>query len=544
MKKAKLAYWLQVVGFVMFVICLQSYVQWSQEINCTFYDHKNCQFASEQNQDSFQKEIANKVLGKFSSQIIDNNLCFQLPLISTYVDNLQIQQVSQLQDKKHQPRLPFFLTSTTNQSSVYYCQLFTHDCDNCKIITRKDALSRGLHVPFGWDWRAYMNHYPEIIEWANGEISEEVALQHYNAIGKYETRIARKINMVLRYTACGNLAEQLYSHMAAITLATLTGAKLIFSPHIIYNENNELEGFSQEDILDMEHIIQYWKLKGVYIETNDTQSSPGFDNPDAAFIQDYYEGFGQYQYLQMRNFYRSTIPLLDVLYRIKRDMLYYYMQATIQNTFACLNGMVVDLPCTQFALDSQTTKTLYPQIAQSLKFSKNIYQLAFDIQQQISQMWTNQYNSIHLDLQVNMHQIQGGFDAYLDNFFKMLKLTQFNLNSIIYLKISMQNQQGKLRLFEKISRVIKSKNLAQDVTCKEQLLGYDIYSKLDQDMGDAVDMLVILNSTNFVGLRQSSFSFLSYELRRLQQESLGSSKLVNIPKFGQTQILEKGGVLS
>ena len=58
------------------------------------------------------------------------------------------------------------------------------------------------------------------------------AARHYLATGRAQGRVARRLRVILRYTACTGLINQHYSHIAAFTLAALVGAELVLPPAV------------------------------------------------------------------------------------------------------------------------------------------------------------------------------------------------------------------------------------------------------------------------------------------------------------------------
>ena len=57
--------------------------------------------------------------------------------------------------------------------------------------------------------------------------ARDAAKLHYMSHGYAENRVYKRIPLLLRYTACGGLMNQHYSHISAITLAAALGADII-----------------------------------------------------------------------------------------------------------------------------------------------------------------------------------------------------------------------------------------------------------------------------------------------------------------------------
>jgi hypothetical protein len=63
---------------------------------------------------------------------------------------------------------------------------------------------------------------------------QQYAASHYMEFGHKEARVYRRLPVLLRYTACGGLPEQHYSHLAAATLAAAMGADLLLPQALLW----------------------------------------------------------------------------------------------------------------------------------------------------------------------------------------------------------------------------------------------------------------------------------------------------------------------
>lgn len=72
-----------------------------------------------------------------------------------------------------------------------------------------------------FDWLAYLDYNPDV---ARSYSSQTLAQHHFVWRGMAEKRLAQRIPLVLRYSACGGLMNQHYSHVAAFSIARLLGA--------------------------------------------------------------------------------------------------------------------------------------------------------------------------------------------------------------------------------------------------------------------------------------------------------------------------------
>jgi hypothetical protein len=78
-------------------------------------------------------------------------------------------------------------------------------------------------LPAYFDWEAYLQFYPWLRR--QGITSELAAADHYLRIGRAQGRVGRRLRLLLRYIAGTGLINQHYSHVAALGLATMLGAR-------------------------------------------------------------------------------------------------------------------------------------------------------------------------------------------------------------------------------------------------------------------------------------------------------------------------------
>jgi hypothetical protein len=87
------------------------------------------------------------------------------------------------------------------------------------------AAAVSLNLPPAFDWKAYLDYNPDLPK--VGITTVQLAAQHFHDNGKKEGRVHKRIPLVLRYTACGGLMNQHYSHLAALVMAVSLGADVI-----------------------------------------------------------------------------------------------------------------------------------------------------------------------------------------------------------------------------------------------------------------------------------------------------------------------------
>ena len=58
------------------------------------------------------------------------------------------------------------------------------------------------------------------------------AIQHYKSVGKKQYRHCTRRPVLLRYSVCQELFNQMYAHMSALILADVLGADIVLPPSV------------------------------------------------------------------------------------------------------------------------------------------------------------------------------------------------------------------------------------------------------------------------------------------------------------------------
>jgi hypothetical protein len=87
-----------------------------------------------------------------------------------------------------------------------------------------------IAVPEDFDWRAYLLRYSDL---RNSNIrTRDAAVFHYVDNGYSEQRSYQRVPVLLRYTACQGLFNQMYAHLNALVLADYLGADVVLPPSV------------------------------------------------------------------------------------------------------------------------------------------------------------------------------------------------------------------------------------------------------------------------------------------------------------------------
>jgi hypothetical protein len=126
--------------------------------------------------------------------------------------------------------------------------------------------------PRDFNWKAYLLRYPDL---RIGNIrTKDAAAWHYMQKGHKEHRSYAKIPILLRYTACQGLFNQMYAHLNALVLADYLGADVMLPPSV-YRESfskyfsmdlkkNEVKWTPTDTgaLLDVDAIAAHYAQKG------------------------------------------------------------------------------------------------------------------------------------------------------------------------------------------------------------------------------------------------------------------------------------------
>lgn len=129
-----------------------------------------------------------------------------------------------------------------------------------------------IDEPKDFNWKAYLLRYPDLR--AGNIRSKEAAAWHYTQKGHKEHRSYAKVPILLRYTACQGLFNQMYAHLNALVLAEYLGADVMLPPSV-YRESfakyfsmdlkkNEVKWTptSTGALLDVDSIAAHYAQKG------------------------------------------------------------------------------------------------------------------------------------------------------------------------------------------------------------------------------------------------------------------------------------------
>eukprot|EP01026_Neomeris_dumetosa_P054535 TRINITY_DN4910_c0_g1_i1.p1 TRINITY_DN4910_c0_g1~~TRINITY_DN4910_c0_g1_i1.p1 ORF type:complete len:539 (-),score=49.49 TRINITY_DN4910_c0_g1_i1:945-2561(-) len=473
--------------------------------------------------------------------------CNQFPVLSSMLDKLQVQQ--QLVSRKGK-NLP------SHVADVVICRMFTHDYDSCQPVAVPNIPPEQL--PLGFNWKSYARYYPDVMPEGEGQwlLSENTVVKHYLEVGNFERRIARKLNVVIRYVATSGLINQQYAHICALVLATVTGAKLVMPNALVRDSFDKEFNLDQtknkmdwnpvdlSQIIDTKYLQEYWSKRGLKIETSGPwQKMPELKDGEVSYVEDLYPGMEERQHVRIVNFFRRPLNILDMVNMIQTEVLVRAQRLQQERAGDCIQNIVVDLPCPFFALKTQSAGPLVAEVAKSLKFNPRIQKMAHQIKQKIQNQYGD-YNGAHFRIETDAEPWMAstdGREGLIRMYTTKMQKQDFDATTILYLSSALLTYDAGKKTFADLSRTIIGQGLAKKVVSKEDFVPKQELAQFSPELQALVDLLVLLECKTFVGLSVSTFSFYIKEYRSILGKD--DSHLVTIPIIGTETMFNDAATL-
>lgn len=121
----------------------------------------------------------------------------------------------------------------------------------------------------GFDWRAYLANYPDLVFQPGGlPFTAEAAAAHYEGAGRAAGRVAQPLDLRLRYMTAYGLANQLLAILTGLMIAQEVGAGVVLHPawaRSAFDGNASWELAPIESLLDVEAMAAWWSPRGLMI---------------------------------------------------------------------------------------------------------------------------------------------------------------------------------------------------------------------------------------------------------------------------------------
>jgi hypothetical protein len=182
---------------------------------------------------------------------------------------------SQATDENPQGTILMSAETSVTQGSLPKNGIIVGNSSSAHPVKKEFQQAKDIAIPKLFDWETYLLYQPELR--AAGIDTEKLAKQHYLDVGRNKGFVYKRLRVVMRYTACGGLINQQYSHIAAFSLAAVLGAELVLAPAVkrdsfahyfsTFKEQNEVSWMAAplESLLDVDAIVQYWANKSLAV---------------------------------------------------------------------------------------------------------------------------------------------------------------------------------------------------------------------------------------------------------------------------------------
>lgn len=193
---------------------------------------------------------------------------------------------------------------------------------------------------------------------SNGVRTREAAAAHYAGNGYREQRSYQRVPVLLRYTACQGLFNQMYAHLNALVLADYLGADVVLPPSV-YRESFA-KYFTMEDmkknevkwtptdagaLLDVDALAAHYAGKGIKIHRTPPYASfPDCMHPQDAFPQYDQPGVKPEQVVQLPDTYLQSMHIW-YLWDRAADRVMAKHRELVEAGWPHNTTVVLDLPC-------------------------------------------------------------------------------------------------------------------------------------------------------------------------------------------------------
>jgi hypothetical protein len=409
-----------------------------------------------------------------------------------------------------------------------------------------------MPVPADFDWRAYLLRYPDLR--AAGLRTPEAAAQHYAASGSAEHRSYAKVPLVLRYTACQGLFNQMYAHLNALALAAFLGADVVVPPSV-YRESFA-KYFSMLDpsrnevkwapapagaLLDVDALRKHYSERhGIRI----LEAPPYKDFPDCMHPQDAFprhdvpSGVKAEQIVQLPDVYLQSLHAWKLWDRAADAALAKH-QALADAGWPADTPVVLDLPCPFLGVMTLTCLDEVQEAAAALRFNQTLVGLAKTVIAGMRRSGVSRYNGAHLRLEkdaVDWARVMGGLARYLGAYARAFLAAGFSRSTDVYAASGLLSYNASAEMEQMLAFM---QPYSKSVQYKERYLPKETLASLNPEQNALVDFLVIANADAFVGIGSSTFSAYLREYRVLLGHPRSADAFVDTSKIGSDALFER-----
>jgi len=407
--------------------------------------------------------------------------------------------------------------------------------------------------PLGWKRVGF--HFHSANSYSNSSHNHNEGQPLAYSLLKKQTRI------IIQYTACGGLVNQLYSTIAAIAIATTMGAELVLPPAVhrdsfakhfsTKKENNDVDWYASplDEILDVDRLRDHWRSRGLIMHPTPSLS-PFADCtvPETAYPLYKPAGIDQKFILKLEGIYVKALHIRDLERSAIEKILLHALELMAADPDNEIPAIVLNLPCTLFAIQSSSELKLFETIARSLHFNPDIVEMANYITSNAQLRDGERFNfhGAHLRFENDASdwvKNMGGKEVLLYNYMKAMDRAGFNQTYRVYLASGLLTY-GATEELDNILATFRFYDLGGEFLFKEAFLLPEELDKLKSEQMALVDFLVLSKAEKFVGFDASSFSYFLREYRALEGRAKNTTRFANSQARGTVKLFKEAGTVT
>ncbi|KAL4423751.1 hypothetical protein ABPG75_001052 [Micractinium tetrahymenae] len=345
--------------------------------------------------------------------------------------------------------------------------------------------------------------------------------------------------ILLRYMACMGGFNQLYSHVAALTLAAALGADVVLPPALAREtydsksdplhrktETMQWHAAPAESLLDVARIAQAWRQLGINVQPPPQLYVLPADLR-TGFLSYPQPAFQPQQVVRLKGVNRKPKEF-GVLLGMARAAVRDAVAAALAAGLPPFDTIVLDLPCTLFSLNTDRVLGLTSKVALSLHFSPHLQALADRIVAAVTDGGRRPFNGLHLRLETDalfFHQSQAGQQKAWEAYIEGMRESGFNASLPVYVASGLLTYNSTEQWHQLVDKM-RALGLAAEVLHKEKLLRAEELQGLHMEQVAVLDFLVLARAQRVVGLAASTFSTYLREYRALHGIPKATARLV------------------
>lgn len=351
-------------------------------------------------------------------------------------------------------------------------------------------------------------------------------------------------NITLQYSACFGLSNQLYSHISALLLAWLLKADVVFPPAASrdsfakrYNRHKniyETEWLKVDphEVWDIDALRSFLATQSVtLLEAPEDASIPDMAKAETAFPV-YSVPCAKHTKCNIFNF------TAGMLYRAyPADSLVSAIKSAIEQVHV---PVVLNLPCTFFAIRTVGYEAYTHIIASNLKFSQRLQGLAQIVLKRMKQGGFTYFNGLHLRMEmdaVDWVNMIGSEEVVWERYMDLFRNMSLSAEEPLYVATGLfdYNHSSPLSYETTLARLA---TFSATILHKKMFLSEAELGGLTPDQIAAIDFLVLQHAAQFVGHGASSFSYAVREFRCIHGHLLATSNLISASEIGDDQLFD------